>query len=87
VGIQTNGHKSPKKRVKLATDDFGTGCSSLSQLRRLPFDNLKIDQSFVIDLEQDDVLVKSIVKLGHHLGLQVLAEGVKNQNQSNGCKN
>jgi diguanylate cyclase (GGDEF)-like protein/PAS domain S-box-containing protein len=68
--------------VKLAIDDFGTGYSSLSQLRRLPFDILKIDKSFIVDLEHDDALVKSIIELGRNLGLHVVAEGVENQNQA-----
>jgi diguanylate cyclase (GGDEF)-like protein/PAS domain S-box-containing protein len=68
--------------VKLAIDDFGTGYSSLSHLRHLPFDILKIDKSFVADLESDQALVKSIIELGRNLGLQVIAEGVENQNQA-----
>ncbi len=67
--------------VKLAIDDFGTGYSSLSHLRHLPFDILKIDKSFVIDLEQDDALVKSIIELGRNLSLQVIAEGVETKKQ------
>jgi diguanylate cyclase (GGDEF)-like protein/PAS domain S-box-containing protein len=68
--------------VKLAIDDFGTGYSSLSHLRRLPFDILKIDKSFIADLEQDHALVKSIIELGRNLGLEVVAEGVETQKQA-----
>lgn len=66
--------------LRVAIDDFGTGHSSLSQLKRMPVDELKIDKSFVRGLKQaseDAAIVRSIVDLGHHLGLQVVAEGVE----------
>lgn len=67
--------------VRLAIDDFGTGYSSLSYLRRFPLDRLKIDRSFLADVDTDPdaaSLVTSIVMLGRSLGLQLVAEGVEN---------
>jgi diguanylate cyclase (GGDEF)-like protein len=68
--------------VRLSIDDFGTGFSSLGQLRHLPVDVLKIDKSFVFNMdndENDDVIVRSTIDLGHNLGLRVVAEGVETQ--------
>jgi diguanylate cyclase (GGDEF)-like protein len=65
--------------VRLAIDDFGSGNSSLGYLKRLPIDVLKIDKSFVLqmhDNEDDAVIVRSTIDLGHNLGLKVVAEGV-----------
>ncbi|MCI2415815.1 EAL domain-containing protein [Saccharopolyspora sp. K220] len=70
--------------VYLAIDDFGTGNSSLAQLRRLPLDILKIDRSFVTDLvesEELEVIVTSIVDMAHAIGVNVVAEGVETQQQ------
>ncbi len=68
--------------IGLAVDDFGTGYSSLAYLRRLNVDELKIDKSFVMRLSQDDedaVIVRSTIELGHNLGLRLVAEGVEDQ--------
>jgi EAL domain-containing protein (putative c-di-GMP-specific phosphodiesterase class I) len=65
--------------VRITIDDFGSGYSSLSYLRRLPIDELKIDRSFIAGLltGTDDVLVRSTIDLAHNLGLRVVAEGVE----------
>jgi len=66
--------------VKISIDDFGTGYSSLAYLKELPVDEVKIDQSFVqnmTDNSRDSCIVRTIIELGHNLGLRVVAEGVE----------
>jgi diguanylate cyclase (GGDEF)-like protein len=73
-----------KMNIPIAIDDFGTGYSSLAYLKKLPINSLKIDRSFVMDMEkdtQDRVIVKSTIDLAHNLGLSVVAEGVETKTQ------
>ena len=68
--------------VDLSIDDFGTGYSSLAYLKRLPVDELKIDKSFVLNMENDigdTKIVRSTIDLGHNMGLRVVAEGVESE--------
>ena len=75
-------HKLKQMGIKLSVDDFGTGFSSLTYLKKFPVDELKIDKSFVMDMlndENDKIIVKSTINLGHNLGLKVVAEGVEHK--------
>jgi len=75
--LQSNG-------VCLSLDDFGTGFSSMSYLKQLPLDAIKIDQSFVRDVHRDErsaSICQALLALGHGLGLKVVGEGVETQAQ------
>jgi diguanylate cyclase (GGDEF)-like protein len=79
--------------IRISMDDFGTGYSSLGNLRSFPFDNIKIDRSFVSDLEENAdsaAIVHAVIGLGHSLGMATCAEGVETMEQlaylrSEGC--
>ncbi|MEB0044972.1 MULTISPECIES: putative bifunctional diguanylate cyclase/phosphodiesterase [unclassified Pseudomonas] len=73
-------HELRECGISLSVDDFGTGYSSLAHLKRLPVQELKIDQSFVRNLDEtseDAVIVRSTIEMSHNLGLKVVAEGVE----------
>lgn len=68
--------------ILISIDDFGTGFSSLNYIKKLPVNEIKIDKSFVADMTSDEndlSIVRSIIDLGHNLGLKVVAEGVENK--------
>ena len=71
-----------QKRVGLALDDFGTGYSSLTQLYQMPFSEMKIDKSLIMNVphsREANTMVSSLIELGHNLGLRICAEGVENR--------
>ncbi|SJT70214.1 Bacteriophytochrome cph2 [Clostridioides difficile] len=70
--------------ISIALDDFGTGYSSLNYLTKLPIDALKIDRTFVVDLEKNSknkCIIENIINLSHQLGIEVIAEGVESKQQ------
>ena len=73
-----------ERGLRIALDDFGTGYSSLSYLRRLPIDTLKIDQSFVAAISDEDdtqAIVTAIIVMAHKLSVKVVAEGVEKEGE------
>jgi diguanylate cyclase (GGDEF)-like protein/PAS domain S-box-containing protein len=77
------------KGVKITVDDFGTGYSSLSVLKHLPFDNLKIDKSFIDEIAANPkaaALVETIINMGYNLNLKVIAEGIEHKRQASFLK-
>lgn len=91
VQVETNIEKLHQLRghgIKLSIDDFGTGFSSLSHLKQLPVNNLKIDKSFIADIETlhmrrsaDAAIIKSIIALGRSMDFHIIAEGVESEQQ------
>ncbi|CAK0780676.1 diguanylate cyclase [Gammaproteobacteria bacterium] len=90
IGLVTSTIDAVKRiGLRVALDDFGTGFSSLAYLQRLNIDRLKVDRSFVCDLNQGthgNSIVRVIATLGHELGMEVLAEGVETAEQSDCLK-
>jgi EAL domain-containing protein (putative c-di-GMP-specific phosphodiesterase class I) len=72
------------KQVKLSIDDFGTGYAMMQQLKQIPATELKIDKSFIEDMqnsEQDRIMIQKTIEMGHELGMHVVAEGVESKEQ------
>ena len=77
-------HNFKSRDIHIAIDDFGTGYSSLSYLKKLPIDSLKIDQSFIRNIQSDKsdkIIVNTVIAMGHSLGMQVIAEGIEDELQ------
>jgi diguanylate cyclase (GGDEF)-like protein len=77
-------HQLRQLGVRVAMDDFGTGYCSLSYLRSFPFDRIKIDRAFIGDMDRSDesrAIVETIIRLGNHLGMSTVAEGIENFEQ------
>jgi EAL domain-containing protein (putative c-di-GMP-specific phosphodiesterase class I) len=77
-------HSLRRMGVTIALDDFGTGYASLSHLKRFPVDRLKIDRSFVHEIDsrsEDAIIVRAIINLAHNLGMHVVAEGIETNAQ------
>ena len=77
-------HQLKDLGVQISIDDFGTGYSSLSYLQQMPFDNLKIDRSFIKNIHtsaKDKAFVQAIVTMAHTLGMKTIAEGVELEEQ------
>jgi len=73
-----------KLGIQIALDDFGTGYSSLNYLRLMPIDRVKVDRSFIQQIEEDSIvqaILTTIVTLGHSLGFEIVAEGVEEVSQ------
>ncbi|WP_027410753.1 putative bifunctional diguanylate cyclase/phosphodiesterase [Anoxybacteroides tepidamans] len=69
--------------INVSIDDFGTGYSSLSYLKKLPIDRLKIDRSFVQNIQEEkEAILPAIISLGHNIGVKVLAEGVETEQEA-----
>ena len=84
IGVAETLVSLSKLGLRIALDDFGTGFSSLSYLRRYRFDKLKIDQSFISDLESNSdsrAIVEAVIRLARDLRLSVAAEGVETKGQ------
>lgn len=89
-GVALKMRKLKQLGVRFSLDDFGTGYSSLAYLRKLPLDQLKIDQSFVRDIPHDQsslAIVETIISMTQHLELEVIAEGVEEQDQLEALSN
>jgi EAL domain-containing protein (putative c-di-GMP-specific phosphodiesterase class I) len=72
------------KQVKLSIDDFGAGYAMMPQLKNMPATELKIDKSFIQDMqscEQDRIMIQKTIEMGHELGMHVIAEGVGTREQ------